>query len=94
MSLGKRDIVKNISAEAHLTKLISSEILNCFISLIKSNSVNKTIKISNFGSFYYKKTPKRVGRNPKTKEISYLGETEIIHFKPSKKLIETLWKKN
>ena len=34
MSLGKRDIVKNISAEAHVSNLISSEILNCFINLL------------------------------------------------------------
>ena len=28
--------------------------------------------------------------NPKTKEVSYLGETETIHFKPSKKLTKIL----
>jgi len=86
MSLGKRDIVKNISAEAHLTNLISSEILNCFISLIKSNSLNKTIKISNFGSFYYKKTPKRVGRNPKTKEEAIIDARRVVSFRASKEL--------
>ena len=86
MSLGKRDIVKNISAEAHLTNLISSEILNCFISLIKSNSVNKTIKISNFGSFYYKKTPKRFGRNPKTKETFPIPARSKLTFLSSNKV--------
>jgi nucleoid DNA-binding protein len=86
MSLGKRDIVKNISAEAHLTNQISSEILNCFISLIKSNSVSKTIKISNFGSFYYKKTPRRIGRNPKTKEEFKIPASEKLAFKASNKV--------
>ena len=86
MSLGKRDIVKNISAEANLTNLVSTEILNCFISLIKSNSINKTIKISNFGSFFYKKTPKRVGRNPKTKEIFAIPARSKLNFLSSNKV--------
>jgi len=86
MSLGKRDIVKNISAEAHLTNQISSEILNCFINLIKSNSVNKTIKISNFGSFYYKKTPRRIGRNPKTKETFPIPARSKLTFLSSNKV--------
>ena len=56
------------------------------ISLIKSNSVNKTIKISNFGSFYYKKTPKRVGRNPKTKEIFPIHARSKLTFLSSNKV--------
>ena len=88
MSLGKRDIVKNISAETHMTNLISSEILNCFINLIKSNSVNKTIKISNFGSFYYKKTPRRIGRNPKTKETFPIPARSKLTFLSSNKVKE------
>ena len=88
MSLGKRDIVKNISAETRLTNLISSEILNCFINLIKSNSVNKTIKISNFGSFYYKKTPRRIGRNPKTKETFPIPARSKLTFLSSNKVKE------
>ncbi len=86
MSLGKRDIVKNISAQAHLTNQVSSEILNCFISLIKLNAINKTIKISNFGSFYYKKTPKRFGRNPKTKETFPISARSKLTFLSSNKL--------
>tara|TARA_Y100001935_G_C17166826_1_gene438153 strand:- start:2 stop:277 length:276 start_codon:yes stop_codon:yes gene_type:complete len=90
MSLGKRDIVKNISAEANLSNLASGEILNSFISLIKSNSINKTIKISNFGSFYYKKTPKRVGRNPKTKETFPIHARSKLTFLSSNKVKELL----
>tara|TARA_Y100000768_G_scaffold36515_1_gene23870 strand:- start:193 stop:468 length:276 start_codon:yes stop_codon:yes gene_type:complete len=86
MSLGKRDIVKNISAKASLSNLVSGEILNSFLSLIKSNSVNKTIKISNFGSFYYKKTPKRIGRNPKTKETFPIPARSKLVFLSSNKV--------
>ena len=86
MSLGKRDIAKNISAEANLTNLVSVEILDSFISLIKSNSINKTIKISNFGSFYYKKTPKRVDRNPKTKETFPIHARSKLTFLSSNKV--------
>ena len=74
-----------------MTNLISSEILNCFINLIKSNSVNKTIKISNFGSFYYKKTPTSRS-NPKTKETFPIPARSKLTFLSSNKVKELLIK--
>ena len=71
-----------------MTNLLSSEILNCFINLIKSNSVNKTIKNVNFGSFYYKKTPRRIGRNPKTKETFPIPARSKLTFLSSRKVRE------
>ena len=45
--------------------------------LVKSSSVE-----------IYEKPVGKWEENPKTKEISYLGETSTMHFKPSQSLIE------
>tara|TARA_Y100000591_G_scaffold304580_1_gene301360 strand:- start:382 stop:657 length:276 start_codon:yes stop_codon:yes gene_type:complete len=68
LSLGKKDIVKNISSKALFSSSLSSKVLQSFLKFISTESHNRPVKISNFGTFYYHKTPKRVGRNPKTKE--------------------------
>ena len=43
-------------------------IADAFFGLIKSKISKNIVKISGFGSFYEKKTPQRLGRNPKTKQ--------------------------
>jgi nucleoid DNA-binding protein len=68
LSLGKKDIVKNITSKAHISSSLSSKILQSFIKFVVTESPDCHVKISNFGTFFYHKTPRRVGRNPKTKE--------------------------
>ena len=46
------------------------------------------VEIRGFGTFSKKLIRPRKFINPKTKEISYLGETATMHFKPSKSLLE------
>ena len=69
MSLGKKDIIHNISSKAQISQLNSRRIFDSILDLIKSHSKSKIIKLSNFGSFQTKITPARSGRNPKTGEI-------------------------
>ena len=51
-------------------------------------SSGERIEIRGFGTFSKKYIRPRKFKNPKTKEVSYLGETATMHFKPSKSLIE------
>ena len=75
----------------NLTKSQVKEAINIILeSIIESVALDNKVEIRGFGTFSKKYIKPRQFINPKTKEISYLGETEIIHFKPSKKLIETL----
>ena len=46
------------------------------------------VELRGFGTFSKKLIRPRKFINPKTKEISYLGETSIMHFKPSKSLVK------
>ena len=84
MSLGKKDIVNNISSKALISSSSSLQLLNKFIDIIISKSTNNSVKISNFGTFYLHKSPKRIGRNPKTKEEFVINKRSIISLKVSK----------
>ena len=82
MSLGKKDIVKNISTKAPLSIQVSSKILEAFLALVKENRSKKTM-IVNFGTFYPKHSPSRLGRNPKTKEEFKIKPRTKLNFKAS-----------
>ena len=90
MSLGKKDIIKNISAKADITSQQSTQIFNKFLEIILLKSKYNIIKLSNFGVFYLHSSPKRLGRNPKTKEEVMISERNVISFIPSKKFLNNL----
>ena len=79
----KKNIAKLISKKIHIPESNASNILEYFLLNIKNNAQNKSIKINNFGSFQYKTTPKRVGRNPKTGEVHEIKSFQRFIFKPS-----------
>ncbi|MDC0420404.1 HU family DNA-binding protein [Gammaproteobacteria bacterium] len=83
MSIGKKDISRNISSKIKTSSSLSLDILNIFIDLIKNNSKDKVVKFAKFGSFYRKTTPSRNGRNPKTKEEFLITERSKLNFKSS-----------
>tara|TARA_B100000886_G_scaffold321360_1_gene263494 strand:+ start:1190 stop:1486 length:297 start_codon:yes stop_codon:yes gene_type:complete len=57
--------------------------------IINSVALDKRVEIRGFGVFSKKTIRPRKFINPKTKKESYLGETSIMHFKASKKLLKT-----
>jgi integration host factor subunit alpha len=83
VGLGKKDIIKNIYSKTQLSSKDSRKVLDFFINYLVNN---KNIKLSNFGSFTLVNTPKRIGRNPKTKEEFLIKAREKISFKASKKI--------
>ena len=59
-------------------------------NIVESVAMDEKVEIRGFGTFSKKYVRPRKFVNPKTKEVTYLGETETIHFKPSKKLTKIL----
>ena len=57
-------------------------------SIIEAVALDEKVEIRGFGTFSKKYIRPRKFINPKTKKVSYLGETATMHFKPSKALIE------
>ena len=90
MSLGKRDIVKNISSKTLISNKTSHKLLNNLLSIIITKSNSCVVKISNFGSFYIHQTPERLGRNPKTKELFKIPKTQKLSFKTSNSIKKIL----
>ncbi len=58
--------------------------------IVESVSLDTKVEIRGFGTFSKKYLRPRKFINPKTKEVSFLGETETIHFKPSRKLTKII----
>ena len=85
MGLGKKDIVNNISSKTLISSKDSLKILDSFLCILKKNK-NKNIKLAKFGSFLLINTPKRIGRNPKTKEEYEIRARKKLSFKASNKI--------
>jgi integration host factor subunit alpha len=83
MSLGKKDIVKDIATKAQIPTKLGNLILNEFIAIVTRESIKHPVKISNFGTFYLHKSPKRIGRNPKTGVEAPITERNVVTFTSS-----------
>lgn len=90
MSLTKNKIVNYLKKNSSLSVGEASSILESFLSLIKTKSKSKSVKLSGFGTFSFKKTPKRAGRNPKTKDSYIIPVLYKLNFKPSNKVKEQI----
>tara|TARA_B100001175_G_C19340820_1_gene557361 strand:+ start:129 stop:422 length:294 start_codon:yes stop_codon:yes gene_type:complete len=90
----KKDTYKRSDIEASLrkefpslTKSQISEAVDLILeSIVEAIALDDKVEIRGFGTFSKKLIRPRKFVNPRTKEISYLGETATMHFKPSKKL--------
>jgi len=85
VGLGKKDITKNISSKTLLSSKDSSKILDSFLKILK-NHKNNNIKIAKFGTFLIINTPKRIGRNPNTKEEYEIRARKKLSFKASNRI--------
>jgi len=86
LNITKKIISAKISQQVNLTNDDSSLLLNLFFGLIRSQSKKKSVKISNFGTFGYKQTKERIGRNPKTLKEHKIKPIKKLNFKASSKV--------
>ena len=84
-NLTKKDIINSVYMQIGFSKKISENLLDDILNILIENIIeNKKVKISNFGTFTLREKNKRLGRNPKTKEIKIISRRKVILFKPSK----------
>jgi len=86
MSFSKKDIAKNISSSINQSEAESKLLLDSFINIIKTKSKKSSLKIASFGTFSSKKSPQRIGRNPRTKQEFIISERSKLKFSASNKL--------
>jgi|TARA_A100001388_G_C28627552_1_gene430627 integration host factor subunit beta len=86
----RSDIEASLRKEfPNLTKTQVTEAINVILeSITEAIALDEKVEIRGFGTFSKKFIRPRKFTNPKTKEVSYLGETATMHFKPSKSLIK------
>ncbi len=92
----KKETITRSDIEASLNKRfpdlnkieISSAVNTILESIIEAVALDDKVEIRGFGTFSKKFIRPRKFINPKTKKISYLGETATMHFKPSKSLLK------
>jgi integration host factor subunit beta len=73
----------------NISKSNISEAINIILeSITEAVALDEKVEIRGFGTFSKKNIRPRKFINPKTKKVSYLGETSTMHFKPSKSLVK------
>ena len=86
INLTKKDISKKINLNTGLSSLLTNQITDDFIDILKNLIKNKEISIKNFGTFKIINKKERTGRNPKNKKIYKIKPRRSLSFIPSKKL--------
>tara|TARA_B110001454_G_C12517574_1_gene349607 strand:+ start:43 stop:342 length:300 start_codon:yes stop_codon:yes gene_type:complete len=85
VNLTKKDLINSIYMQIGFSKKISEVLLDDILDIIiESLNESKKLKISKFGTFSIRNKKKRVGRNPRTKEIRTISDRNVVLFKPSK----------
>lgn len=86
MNHTRKDILKNITNKCSLSNKDGANLLETFLYLTSVNARSMPVKISGFGTFIYKTTPRRIGRNPKTNESYEIKAFKRFVFRPSNRL--------
>ena len=91
MTLTKANIVNLLRDQLGLPKKDCLKIVNAYFEEIsKGLEKGEEIKIPKFGNFVVKHKKSRPGRNPKTGEVYEILDRNVVSFKASKKLRESL----
>ena len=85
INLTKKDLVNLIYMQIGFSKQVSENLIDDFFQTIVENlSKEKSLKLSNFGTFTIRQKQSRIGRNPKTKKETMITKRNVVLFKPSK----------
>lgn len=89
-TFNRSDLEEQLSLEFPLLdkEKISSAIDAIIETITDAIALDNKVEIRGFGTFSKKYIRPRKFVNPKTKAVSYIGETATLHFKPSKSLIQ------
>jgi len=85
LSVTKKDLTKHISRKLGLLQKDSYLIVESFFQLISVNNA-KSINIGKFGTFSFKETPERIGRNPKSLQEFKIKARKKLNFKCSEEI--------
>ena len=88
-TFNKSDLSEKISGPLNLSSSITSNYLTQLCGVLASSiALKNRAEFRDFGNFVKKTIRPRKSINPKTKNVSFLGETHTILFSPSKNLLD------
>ncbi len=86
-TITKLDLSSYISKHSGLNVKDCSDIVDLFFNIISDGIVQThEVKIMKLGTFSIKYKKNRIGRNPKTGEVTMITSHNVISFKPAKLL--------
>jgi DNA-binding protein HU-beta len=92
IQMTKAEIVQKMADEAGITKAAAQSALESFIDSVSKSLKKKDGKVTlvGFGTFQKARRKARKGRNPQTGEAIKIKASNVVKFKPGKKLKEAL----
>jgi len=85
----KKDIIDIVSRTTGYKKNHTRDIVEkVFQVFMERLAHERRMEIRNFGVFKVKKTPRRIGRNPVTKEVADVPARNVVQFKAGKMMKE------
>jgi nucleoid DNA-binding protein len=93
-TIGRKELAKRISQEAHLTQKQAAQVLETTLAAIREALQNgNEVTLVGFGSFKVRQSAPRSGVNPRNKEHIEIPSKERVRFSPGKDLAEAVLKK-
>jgi DNA-binding protein HU-beta len=88
----KAEIVEKMAKDASITKAAAQTCLESFIACVTKALKKKDGKVTlvGFGTFQKTRRKARKGRNPQTGEVIKIKATNVVKFKPGKKLKDAI----
>ncbi len=84
----KAELVEQMAKDAGVPKVAAAAALDSFVANVTKALKKKAGKVTlvGFGTFYKSKRKARKGRNPQTGEPIKIKASNVVKFKPGKKL--------
>jgi DNA-binding protein HU-beta len=88
----KAEIVEKMAKEAGITKAAAQSALESFVDSVTKTLKKKEGKVTlvGFGTFQKGRRKARKGRNPQTGEVIKIKASNVVKFKPGKKLKDSI----
>ena len=88
----KAEIVEKMAKDAEISKVAATTALNSFMDSVTKSLKKKDGKVTlvGFGTFSKSRRKARKGRNPQTGEPIKIKATNVVKFRPGKKLKDSI----
>lgn len=91
MNVTRKELSTVVSDKLSISHRNAAEIVDTVFSTLKNTLVSgESIKLVQFGSLIVREKSPRRGRNPKTGESMMITKRQMITFRPSRQLRESL----